>query len=130
MDYDLLRIIENNTFYSGDSLKLDIEIVKIESCDYSFVIYLSTDLGEKIAQFATEYDKVKLSEKSNKVSFMINRLPIIEGNFSFHVKLYLFGKLHQDLYNIIDFKVNPGDYYGIGKNLSGKGKFIMNCNWK
>ncbi|GGZ81087.1 ABC transporter ATP-binding protein [Algibacter mikhailovii] len=117
-------------FHSGDSLTVEVELEKETLDDINLFIGLYNEYGEKIAHFGNSYAKKQIAKDASKVIFKIKKLPFVSGLYTINLSLHLMGKPHHRELSALSFQVDPGDYYGVGKNvISGNGNFLIDSVW-
>ena len=125
--------IKNNglictNFHSGDSLQIEVEIYKETTENVNLYVGLYNEYGQKIAHFGNTYANHKIN--GSVINFIINKLPFSSGRFYINLSLHLYGKSHHRELNALSFNVEPGDYYGVGKNvITGNGIFLIESKW-
>ncbi|WP_152287215.1 ABC transporter ATP-binding protein [Flavicella marina] len=121
-----------NTFHSGDSLTIDVTIERETNDEHEVNLFvgLYDEYGVKQAHFGNTYAGYKIETNKKNISLQINKLPFVSGTFTINLSLHLYGKPHHRELNALTFYVEPGDYYGIGKNvIEGNGRFLIESTW-
>lgn len=99
----------------------------------SFYIGLYNAYGEKLFHLGTQYsnNETFLTKGTGVIRCIINKLPLIAGQYTANLSLVINGEAHDRIPNAFTFNVENGDFYGNGKLPNVKeNKFLVEQNWQ
>lgn len=130
-----VKVFSNNntkTLLSGEKLIFELEInqVKYENLNLHIGIYSRNE--EKIINLSSEYSKTKfLSKDNSRHRCIIEKNPLVEGEYYVNVLLFDKNKKVEHLSNCLKFTVLNGDFYRVGSLVeSVPAKFFVDQIWE
>lgn len=122
--------ISTTNFHSGDDLELIVAIENKDKAPINLFLGIYNQYGEKIAHVGNTYSSYEIVEGTKKLRVILNKIPIVEGRFHINLSLHAYDRPCHREKEVFIFNVEPGDYYGIGKNvIRNNGMFLLNVNW-
>jgi len=120
-----------SSFYSGDSLTIEVEVEKETKDEINLFVGLYDEYGVKISHFGNIYSGYSIGKNTNKISLTIKKIPFVSGSYTVNLSLHLLGRPHHREKDALFFDVEPGDYYNVGKNvITGNGNLLLETTWE
>ncbi len=131
------KLIPSNSFISGDQLTIKLHYTvsstSIKISDVHVGIQIHDFLGKFVTVFNNKTSGFNFSHLPKEGFFecTVDKLPITSGNYSVSAGLIINNILADQVSNISEFSVSPGDFFGTGfvKKEKREGVYIPH-NWE
>ena len=116
---------DKDFFVLGDKIFFEISLknsnIKFNDSN-KIVLAIYNEKEEKICKLSTEFAAIKSREDKNKIICIIERNPIVSGNYFINMAVFIDNKILEHFDECLKFTILDGDFYGIGK-LIGKSSY-------